>query len=253
MWWDLAASGDRWEGADTDEFTWTVQESDRADQIKIRCIITDASGKSVTSDEVLILKKSESSASDPSRPSTVTRPSTGSRPTTGSSAVRTLTITTQPGNKYCAEDETVTLTVAVSGGKEPYKYVWQKYSRGWNNVSGATSSAITAGIGEYRCIITDADGTKVTTSNATVILKDVGVNVVFEGVTDGYAKLTAYVSGGKAPYKYHWNTGTVVTISDKSHSIWVKEGREGVVSCFVTDSLGNKSSESIQIDPEWFD
>jgi len=56
MWWDLAASGDRWEGADTGEFTWTVLESDREDQIKIRCIITDAAGNSVTSDEVYILK-----------------------------------------------------------------------------------------------------------------------------------------------------------------------------------------------------
>ena len=56
MWWDLASTGDRWEGADTGEFTWTVLESDREDQIKIRCIITDASGNSVTSDEVYILK-----------------------------------------------------------------------------------------------------------------------------------------------------------------------------------------------------
>ena len=210
------------EGLGTDTFKIKNISQNALDwNADVRCVITDADGNTVTSNEAKL---------------------------TGP-----LTITTQPSSKYCAEDETVTLTVAVSGGKEPYKYVWQKYSRGWNNVSGATSSAITAGIGEYRCIITDADGTKVTTSNATVILKDVGVNVVFEGVTDGYAKLTAYVSGGKAPYKYHWNTGTVVTISDKSHSIWVKEGREGVVSCFVTDSHGNKSSESIQIDPEWFD
>ena len=104
MWWDLASTGDRWEGADTGEFTWTVLESDREDQIKIRCIITDASGNSVTSDEVLILKKSESS--------TVTRPGieTGSRPT------RSLTITTQPKYVEAPVGSQVVYSVSASGG-----------------------------------------------------------------------------------------------------------------------------------------
>ena len=55
MWWDLASSGDRWEGADTDKLTWTVSNADGSDGIRIRCIITDANGNSVTSEEVPIM------------------------------------------------------------------------------------------------------------------------------------------------------------------------------------------------------
>ncbi len=55
MWWDLASSGDRWKGADTDKLTWTVSNADGTDGIRIRCIITDADGNSVTSEEVPIM------------------------------------------------------------------------------------------------------------------------------------------------------------------------------------------------------
>jgi len=115
-----------------------------------------------------------------SRP-TGSRPTTTTRPTTS----LTLEISTQPQNAATTAGKTATLTVAVKGGKAPYTYQWQTYNvtrRGWVNlvnntaVKGATTATLTltpavAGNARVRCIITDANGDTVTSTEALAMAK----------------------------------------------------------------------------------
>ena len=47
MWWDLASSGDRWKGADTDKLTWTVSNADGTDGIGLPAITEADEGRIV--------------------------------------------------------------------------------------------------------------------------------------------------------------------------------------------------------------
>jgi len=233
MWWDLASSGDRWTGADTDELTWTAKESDGTDQIRVRCIITDAAGTSVTSAEVQIMKKPENNIV------------TGNRPTTGISPVRNLSITSQPQyTESAAAGTQVVYHVAAAGGEKPYTYQWQAYQSlaggspmWWDLASdgdrweGADTDTLAwtvkAGDGtepvKVRCIITDVRGTSVTSEEVQCPEAKIvrpsgtgsGVRPVrqlaittqpqyvagFDGVQVVYR---VAASGGTTPYTYQW-------------------------------------------------
>jgi len=233
MWWDLASSGDRWEGADTSEFTWTAKASDGTDQIKVRCIITDAAGTSVTSDEVQIMKNTGNNLV------------TGNRPSTGISPVRNLSITAQPQyTESAAAGTQVVYHVAAAGGEKPYTYQWQAYQSlaggspmWWDLASsgdrwqGADTAELTwtvkAGDGtdpvKVRCIITDARGNSVTSdevkcpeakivrpsgtgsgvrpSRQLTIVTQPNYVAGFDGVQVVYR---VAVSGGMTPYTYQW-------------------------------------------------
>ena len=94
-----------------------------------------------------------------------------------------LTITTQPTSVSSYVGGTVTFTVAVEGGKAPYKYDWQwkddHYA--WNSYAGQGDGVPSKTLKnleswhlyqneqyEVRCVITDAGGNSVT-SNAVRI------------------------------------------------------------------------------------
>ena len=78
-----------------------------------------------------------------------------------------------PASQTVASGSALTMSVVVQGGTEPYTYVWKK---GSSTVSGQTSatfnkaSAVSGDAGVYSCVVTDADGTVITSSDCTVTI-----------------------------------------------------------------------------------
>jgi len=127
------------------------------DHYKYRCVITDAAGNQIISDEAWVEEY-----------------------------VAPLTIVTQPWNVAAEIEDTVSFSVAVSGGKAPYTYQWQIHSVGngdvWSNIldsgwaSGEQTESLSFVVGQYeygnyqyRCVITDAEGNEVITNAVWVI------------------------------------------------------------------------------------
>ena len=161
-----------------------------------RCVITDASGQTVTSNTVMIIPK-----------------------------YGPLTIETQPSDVTVRLGEEVTFTVEATGGKPLYTYTWQVRGgnfTSWTNADAYWDTAFNTNIFtftanedhlnsgyEYRCVITDANGETVTSESATIIAQydplaiktqpgniraNIGDTVTF----------TVEVTGGKGPYTYQW-------------------------------------------------
>ena len=78
-----------------------------------------------------------------------------------------------PASQTVAVGSALTMGVVVQGGTEPYTYVWKK---GSSTVSGQTSatfnkaSAVSGDAGVYSCVVTDADGTVITSADHTVTI-----------------------------------------------------------------------------------
>ena len=170
-------------------------ENTYKDVSKVRCVITDADGVQVTSNEATLTQVQ----------------------------VEAPTITAQPQNVTCAVGDTATFKVTASGGKEPYTYQWQARGVGdfkmLKNGTGATLSLTTTAamfdvkqvnsfISEVRCVITDANGTKVTTSAAKLTKAvELSISAQPSSVTCAAGDTATFkvtASGGKAPYKYQW-------------------------------------------------
>ena len=111
---------------------------------------------------------------------------------------------------------TVQFFAVPSGGQEPYKYSWDF------NGDGVTDSNMNTGIysytdsGQATVVVTDDAGDTVTASK-TIIVTQGGVpggtdelDVRYSvdprtGTVPFNAQFTAFVSGGKQPYKYSWD------------------------------------------------
>ncbi|HBQ6202357.1 phage tail protein [Klebsiella pneumoniae] len=78
-----------------------------------------------------------------------------------------------PASQTVAAGSALTMGVVVQGGTAPYTYVWKK---GSSTVSGQTSatftkaSAVSGDAGVYSCVVTDADGTVINSSDCTVTI-----------------------------------------------------------------------------------
>lgn len=104
----------------------------------------------------------------------------GGRNTTPSVPATPFFIFLQPISQTVSSGTNVSFTVGVSGGTLPYSYQWY-----FNNVAigGATSSsyAITpatgANVGNYKVVITDANGQTLTSNNAFLTVTIPTINV----------------------------------------------------------------------------
>ncbi|EJP23398.1 hypothetical protein HMPREF1142_1692 [Peptostreptococcaceae bacterium AS15] len=120
----------------------------------------------------------------------------------------------------------------VDGGKQPYSYQWQyknpklpdfKNSIEKGNTTNVLEPPVESDISYYRCIITDADGDKVTSNTAKVEKKSSGVNIDdlidpkvplalkitkepedATGKVGETARLVVGVQGGRLPLRYQW-------------------------------------------------
>ena len=153
--WQYSTSGTYWfnssmSGSDTNSLT--VQAITKRNGQQYRCIVTDANGNMLTSDPATLTVKAAAAA---------------------------FKITTQPKDQTAAVGETVVFAVEATG--EGLTYQWQYSTSGtyWFNssMSGSdtnslTVQAITKRNGQqYRCIVTDANGNKLTSDSATLTVQ----------------------------------------------------------------------------------
>ncbi|CAM3366965.1 hypothetical protein SB6411_00216 [Klebsiella spallanzanii] len=78
-----------------------------------------------------------------------------------------------PASQTVAAGGTLTMGVVVQGGTEPYTYVWKKDAVVFSGQTGATfsQSGVDSGdAGVYSCVVTDADGTVITSADHTVTI-----------------------------------------------------------------------------------
>jgi uncharacterized protein YrzB (UPF0473 family) len=127
----------------------------------------------------------------------------------------------------CATDQNGFANTSVSGGCEPYQFVWS---------TGATSDSLTnLGAGTYFVTVTDASNqvaidTIVITAPTPLAVTIVGDTLVCQGLSTG--DLQAVVTGGQAcaAYSYIWSNGVFVNQINN-----VSAGTYGVT---VIDSMG---------------
>ena len=125
--------------------TFTVDALASRNGYKFRCVVTDSTGKSVTSNTVTL---------------TVTP---------------ALAITTQPKDCTCAAGSKATFKVVAQG--TGLKYQWQVYKSGtWTNLNMGGSNTATFTLDalssrngyKFRCVVTDSTGKSVTSNVATL-------------------------------------------------------------------------------------
>ena len=126
------------------------------------------------------------------------------------------------------------LEVSVTGGKSPFRYVW--------NVPSLAGERTSAPAGTYSVTLTDAAGT--TTSAAIQVNQparlDVTATVIAPaGVASADGKASAAASGGTAPYNFSWSSG-----ENGASASRLSAGKQGVT---VTDANGCASAASIDI------
>ncbi len=138
------------------------------------------------------------------------------------SAGSSLTVNVTGKNINCFGGNSGQATVTVSGGTQPYKFIWS---------NGATvNTIVNLTAGTYTVTVTDNAGCTNTggsitiTQSSQIIINTTVVNAVC-GSANGSA--TATVSGGTAPYQYQWSNGsttnTISNVSGGTYSLTVTD------------------------------
>jgi outer membrane protein OmpA-like peptidoglycan-associated protein len=129
----------------------------------------------------------------------------------------------------CSGQETGEIAIAVSGGMQPYRYLW-------NN--GSTAAKLTGlSAGEYVATVIDGNGCKeiytAAISEPPLLIKtiDAITDIRCNGDSTGAVQVT--VREGVAPYKFNWSNGS--TTED------LRGLRAGNYSLVITEANGCKS------------
>ncbi len=209
-----------------------VQGTTARNGYQYRCVVTDGSGNKVTSNAATL------------------------------TVAPAIVITSQPANQSVAEGDSAVFRIAATGNKLSYQWQFRTSSAGtWVNsgMAGATTGSITvqgttARNGyQYRCVITDGSGNKITSDGATltvasaiVITSQPASRSVVEGAN---AVFKVEATGSKLSYQWQFKTaGTTQWTNSgmagsKTDSITVKgtTARNGYqYRCVITDGNGNK-------------
>ena len=145
----------------------------------------------------------------------------------------------QTSDIHCIGEKQATLTVVTKNGYEDFSYEWDGYS------SEKTETLTGVASGTYIVTVTDSKGCPATT-NYTVNDPE-KIQVEFDETPrieckGGEGILSAYTSGGWAPYTYTWMdaNNNVLQSSDKSDL----ECKKGIYKVEVEDKYGCKNSEA---------
>jgi uncharacterized protein (TIGR02145 family) len=111
-----------------------------------------------------------------------------------------LLVASSVKNNSCVDQNTGSIALTITGGVEPYTYLWN---------TGATSSTITdVNVGSYDAIITDSEGCTLAyasnISNYTDFTISAGVFEVVNNTNDGWINLTV---DGTGSFTYNWSNG----------------------------------------------
>jgi large repetitive protein len=147
------------------------------------------------------------------------------------------TVTTV-SNVSCNGNNNGSVNVVANGGTSPYNYLW--------NPSGITTANATGlSAGNYKVVVTDANGCTLTSSTATITqpsalsaIANTLSNVSCNGNNNASADVV--VNGGTPPYNYLWNP------SGQTYTTVVGLGT-GVYTITVTDANGCTASSTATI------
>ncbi len=218
--------------------TITVSATTARNGYQYRCVITDSAGNKVYSNAAKL-------------------------------TVKTPKITTQPTSVTAAKNAKAKFTVAASG--VGLKYQWQvktSSKAAWKNTTTTgyktktiTVSATTARNGyQYRCVITDAAGNKVTSKAVKLTVKTPKITTQPTSVTavkNAKAKFTVAASGVGLKYQWQvktsskaaWKNTTTTGYKTKTITVSATTARNGYqYRCVITDAAGNKvTSKAVKL------
>ncbi|MBP3634175.1 MAG: S-layer homology domain-containing protein [Oscillospiraceae bacterium] len=239
-----------------------ISDTAAGGQLKYRCVVTDKDGDKVTSDTAVITvaAKQEEAKTEP------------------------LKIIDQPDSATASAGDVAEFFIEVEGGTYPYSFEWMAIDGqgGHATVEGqyGVQTMDDAGYGwsvmqmkvgngndwttneDFYCVVTDANGSKVTSNTFTITLDNKPFTVTGTGpsrVKPGEtATLKINVSGGKKPYEFQWmgyneddysqgfTTGVIywkgITVSSDGSTMTVdtSECEARAFKCWVSDAAGNK-------------
>ncbi|PWJ70779.1 hypothetical protein B0O40_0628 [Ruminococcaceae bacterium R-25] len=199
-----------------------------------RCLITDANGEELASNEVSITVKQPSNA---------------------------IKINTQPSDFAGAAGTMVKFTVVAEG--EGLTYQWQlKKGSSWANLTsgGATTSSLSIKIDAskngkvYRCVITDANGEMIATQEVTITVKEPSNAIVivsqpesYDGPAGNTARFTVAAEGEGLTYQWQLKKGNswadLTSGGAKTSTLSIKAdySRDGkIYRCIITDANGDQ-------------
>jgi len=150
-----------------------------------------------------------------------------------------LKIKKSPADVTVLPGETAELSISVTGGTAPYKYRWEQYENNIWKSTGETSDTLsvkippahTGGGVTYRCVITDAAGTSITSDTARVTV-DAAEPLTVEASRSAMGDLVelyVFPEGGTAPYSYRWQGYSNMSPTDVT-------GWKGVTAVDAKDS-----------------
>ncbi|WP_066632091.1 SprB repeat-containing protein [Labilibacter marinus] len=142
--------------------------------------------------------------------------------------------TLKPNFLECYQEGEGTVESIVTGGEEPYSYVW--------STQDTTTNLSQLNSGRYSLSVTDANGCTAEASTyigiKKMMLSTSVLNPTCFGETDGEVGI-ADVTYGNEPYTYLWNTGdTIQKLTDVS---------SGSYRVTVTDIYGCSASRTINL------
>ena len=209
--------------------TYSTTMNAQRNGYKVYCVITDVSGKSVTSNTVTL------------------------------SMSAGLKITLQPCNAAAAKDQTIGVVVLARGEGLKYQWYFKSASASAFSKSSTTtafySTTMTAARDGYKvyCVITDANGKSVTSNTVTLTMNNSiatplkltaqPVNASAASGADVTVKVVASGEGLKYQWYYKSATSSSFVKSSNTTAIYsttMKSTRDGYkVYCMVTDQYGN--------------
>ncbi|MBR2554051.1 MAG: InlB B-repeat-containing protein [Aeriscardovia sp.] len=224
-------------GAESDALT--VKLESYRDGYIFRCIVTDAYGTSVTSDEA-ILRIGE--------------------PTPPPQPESTITITKQPTDYIGKVKSTAVYTVEADG--DDLSYQWQFYKNGvWKDtsLSGYNTDTLTVKLESYRdgyifrCVISDSHGNSLTSDEAVLQIGEPPKTITitkqpldYIGKVKSTAIYTVEAEGDDLSYQWQfykngvWKNTSLTGCTTDTLTVKLESYRDGYIfRCVISDSHGN--------------
>ena len=235
--WEYSRDGITWyntkmEGVNTNTLTVPVLLS--RDGYQYRCVVTDAYGNGATSAPATL---------------TVEQPA------------EFVQITQQPAAQTAFAGESAIFAVEATGDGLTYQWQYSKNGANWyyTGMTGAKTAQLTVDATlardgyQYRCVITDAYGTTVTTDAAALAVNEKTIATAGpedQIVTGGTAIFTVNVEGDGLTYRWQyqradgtkWFDTTMEGYNTNTLSVVVTAARNGYkYRCIITDAYGNET------------